>query len=155
MERFDNKGMIIIPNPVPKTAVTSKVLIIRELYCPSGHTMIAKRAVFNGYAGIILGVRLHENKGVVALSPILGDKTRISIDIDLPNDCIVMLFCPTCGNDLPRYATCSCGADLTALFLTREASYADCIGVCNRVGCINARFITSGELISETMLETL
>jgi len=155
MERFDKKGMILIPNPLPKTASTLKVLIVRELFCPSGHSMISERAVFNSYPGIILGVQLNDQKGLVALSPICGDKTRISIDIDLPPDMIVNLFCPTCGIDLPRYATCGCGADLTALFLTREASFSDCIGVCNRIGCINARFVTSGELISDTMMESL
>jgi hypothetical protein len=155
MERFDKKGMIVIPNPVQKSAGAVKVLIVRELFCPAGHSLISERAVFNGYPGILLGVGLNDRKGLVALSPICGDKARISLDIDLPEDCIVNLCCPTCGIDLPRYATCSCGADLTALFLTRDASFADCIGVCNRIGCINARFITSGELISETMLETL
>jgi hypothetical protein len=155
MERYDSKGMLIMPNPVRKAAQSAKVLIVHDLFCPSGHSIISDRAVFNGYPGIILGVRLNVKKGLVALSPICGDKTRISIDIDLPADHIVNLFCPTCGIDLPRYASCGCGAELTALFLTREASYADCIGVCNRIGCVNARFVTHGELISETMLEAL
>jgi hypothetical protein len=155
MERFDKKGMIIIPNPVLKATGTMKVLIVRKLFCQAGHSLISERAVFNGYPGILIGIALNESKGLVALSPIYGDKTRISLDIDLPEDRIGNLFCPTCGIDLPRYATCGCGADLTALFLTCDASFADCIGVCNRIGCINARFITSGELISETMLEAL
>ena len=155
MERFDKKGMFIIPNPIRKAIGAVKVLIVRELFCPAGHSLISGRAVFNGYPGILLGVGLNGNKGLVALSPICGDKTKISLDIDLPEDSIVNLFCPTCGINLPRYATCGCGADLTALFLTCNASFADCIGVCNRIGCINARFVTNGELISETMLETL
>jgi hypothetical protein len=155
MDRFDKKGMILIPNPVPKRTGTVKVLVVCEVFCPAGHSLISERAVFNGYPGILLGVGLDENKGLVALSPIYGDKTRISVDIDLPVDRIVSLFCPTCGIDLPRYATCGCGSDLTALFLTRYASFNDCIGVCNRIGCINARFVTNGELISEAMLETL
>ena len=155
MERFDKKGMILIPNPIPKKTGTVKVLVVCELFCPAGDSLISKRAIFNGYPGILLGVGLNGNKGLVALSPICGDKTRISVDIDLPDDRIVNLFCPRCGADLPRYATCGCGADLTALFLTRGASFNDCIGVCNRIGCINARFVTNGELISEALLETL
>lgn len=155
MERFDKKGMIIIPNPIRKAVSTQKVLIVRELFCPAGHSLIGKRAVFNGHPGILLGVGVNERKGLVALSPICGDKTRISLDIDLPEEQIVNLFCPTCGIDLPRYATCGCGADLTALFLTQKNSFSDCIGVCNRIGCINARFVTNDELISETMLEAL
>ena len=147
--------MIVIPNPVRRMTGTEKVLIVRELFCQAGHSLISKRAVFNGHPGILLGVGLDEGKGFVAISPVWGDKTRISIDIDLPVDHIVNLFCPTCGIDLPRYANCGCGADLTALFLTRYANYNDCIGVCNRIGCINSRFVTNGELISETMMETL
>ena len=152
MTWFDQKGMLLIPNPVKKVTGAAKVLMIRELFCPVGHSLISGRAVFNGYPGILLGAGYRENKGLVALSPIYGDKTRVSIDIDLPEQRIVNLFCPTCGIDLPRYATCSCEADLTALFLTRDASYADCIVVCNRIGCINAQVTTSGEIISETMI---
>jgi hypothetical protein len=54
MERFDKKGMIVIPNPVRKAAATMKVLIVRELFCQTGHSLISKRAVFNGYPGILI-----------------------------------------------------------------------------------------------------
>ena len=147
--------MIVIPNPVRRMTSTGKVLIVRELFCQAGHILISGRAVFNAHPGILLGVGLDESIGFVAISPVWGDKVRISIDIDLPADRIVKLFCPYCSIDLPRYANCSCGADLTALFLTRDANYNDCIGVCSRIGCINSRFVTNGELISETMMETL
>jgi hypothetical protein len=155
MDRFDKKGMIVIPNPVKKPTQKEKVLIVSELFCQNGHDLINDRAVFNGYKGILIGVELDNKRGFVALSPIYGDKTRISIDINLPDGRFVKLFCPVCGIDLPVYANCGCGGDLIALFLTGEANFMDCIGVCNRIGCINARFVTSGKLISETMLESL
>lgn len=155
MTWFDQRGMLLIPNPVRQVTGMAKVLMISELFCPAGHSLISPRAVFNGYPGILLGVGCNENKGLVALSPIYGDKTRVAVDIDLPEQSIVNLFCPTCGMDLPRYARCGCEADLRALFLTREASYADCIVVCNRIGCINAQVTASGKIISETMIEAL
>jgi hypothetical protein len=76
--RFDKKGMMLIPNPVRKAAGTVKVLIVSELFCLAGHSLISERAMFNGYPGILLGVGLNEGKGLVALSPICGEKTRIS-----------------------------------------------------------------------------
>lgn len=155
MNRFDAKGMIVVPNPVQGRSGTEKMLIVRELFCQAGHALISERALFNGYPGILLGIGLNDVRGLVALSPVWGDKTRVSVDIDLPVDRIVNLFCPTCGIELPRYATCGCGAELTALFLNLNASFNDCIGVCNRVGCMNSRFVTHGELVSETMLEQL
>ncbi|MDA8125125.1 MAG: hypothetical protein M0009_08070 [Deltaproteobacteria bacterium] len=155
MERFDQKGMILIPNPVARTAAAAKVLVIRELFCPAGHSLISRRALFNGSPGILVGVGFAGEKGLVALSPVYGDKTRIALDIDLPAKQIANLFCPTCGIDLPRYATCHCGADLAALFLDRRASFSDCIGICNRVDCVNAHFVAQGELISEAMLAAL
>jgi hypothetical protein len=155
MERFDHKGMMIIPNPVPKTSGTRNCLIAHELFCPNGHNLISSRAVFNSFPGILLGVGLEETKGLVALSPICGDKTRVALDVDLPEGRIATLFCPTCGTGLPVYANCACGADLVALFLTRETNFMDCIGVCNRIGCINARIVTSGDLVSDALLENL
>jgi len=130
---------MIIPNPIPKTSGAGNCLIARELFCPNGHNLISSRAVFNGFPGILLGVELEEKKGLVALSPICGDKTRVALDMDLSEDRIATLSCTTCGVALPVYATCACGADLVALFLTG----------------INARIVTSGDLVSDAMLETL
>lgn len=155
MERFDHKGMIIIPNPINKVAAKDNVLVVNELYCPNGHSLISNRTVFNGHQGILIGIGVDDRRGLVALSPVYGDKTRVSIDIDLPHGALAKLFCPVCRADLPVYANCSCGGELLALFLTGEANFMDCIGICNRIDCVNARIVSSGELISETMLDYL
>ncbi len=153
MERFDHKGMMIIPNPVNKVAAMDKVLVVNQLHCPNGHSLISDRTSFNGRPGILIGIGVENRRGLVALSPIYGDKTRVAIDIDLPHGALAKLFCPVCNADFPVYANCSCGGELLAVFLNRDASFKDCIGICNRIDCVNARIVSSGELISETMIE--
>jgi len=149
MKRFDKKGMLVIPNPLSgRVAAKGNVLMIREIYCPNGHSLVTNRAVFNGYPGVLLGVRHNDDEGFVALSPVFGDKARISLGIDLEEGQLLTLFCPDCEAELPVHSHCPCGGELIALFLTSEAEFSDCVGICNRVDCVNAELIDSGELIS-------
>jgi hypothetical protein len=149
MKRFDKKGMLVIPNPLSgRVAAKGNVLMIHELFCPNGHSLVTDRAVFNGYAGVLLGVRHGEDEGFVALSPIFGDKARISLGVDMDAGQLLELFCPDCEVKLPVHSHCPCGGELYALFLTPAAEFSDCVGICNRVGCVNAELVSSGELIS-------
>jgi len=154
MERFDEKGMLIIPNPVSQTTSAHTVVVVQRVFCPHGHSLINKRADFNGYPGIIIAATRNDEHGFIALSPIYGDKRRIALDIDLIDGKTYDLSCPECGAVLPRFGTCKCGADLISLFLTQEADNSNCTVICNRVGCPNAQIIASGEVISETLFET-
>jgi hypothetical protein len=147
--------MMIIPNPIkeePRKAET--ILIVNELYCPEGHNLVSGRAVFNGYPGILLKVRKEQTSGLVALSPIYGEKCRISIDIDLQSGEIYELYCPQCNVVLPAHSPCSCGANLVTLFLSPNKDFSDCIGICNRVDCTNSKIMESGKLISLSMVDT-
>jgi len=84
MERFDKKGMMIYPSPIRKIIrEKEKVLVIKECYCPRGHSLINPRAVFNGFEGIELKVRAGDREGRIVLSSIAGDKSRVAIGIDL------------------------------------------------------------------------
>lgn len=154
MKRFDEKGMMIIPNPIkdqPSQAAT--VLVIKELFCPEGHNVVSGRVVFNGHPGILLKVKKENESGYVALSPIYGEKNRISIDIDLKDGEVYDLLCPQCGTALPIHSPCSCGANMVALFLSSDKDFSDCIGICNRVNCPNAKILESGKLISLSMVD--
>ncbi len=153
MERFNERGMLIIPNPVHETAATEKILVVGRLFCPNGHSLISNRAVFNGYPGIMVRVRTGQKEGLVALSPIYGSKTRIAMDIDLVKGEIVDLYCPHCDVLLPVHSPCSCGADLIAFFPTRDVDFTDCVAICNRVDCINSRILINDEVISLSMLD--
>lgn len=154
MERFNTRGMLIIPNQLKRDLVEAeKLIVIGHLYCPAGHELISKRAVFNGYPGVLLKICGAECTGLVALSPIFGQKARITVDADIKSGEIVKFCCPHCGVALPAYAPCTCGAELIALFTTPEKTYSDCVGVCNRVDCVNAQMIVGDELVSLSMLE--
>ena len=156
MERFDKKGMIVIPNPIfHETANSEKLLAAVEAYCPNGHNMINGRAKFSGYSGIVIDVEQDGERGKVALSPIYGDKSRISLDIDLIDGKVLKLFCPVCGVALPPYSECTwCDkGKLIAFFLTPNADFSYCFGVCNMVGCPNAAVIKGGEMVYLHMLK--
>ncbi len=48
---------------------------------------------------------------------------------------------------LPVYAPCPCGARLITLFQSPRADYSNCIGICNRVGCVNAEVKREGVIV--------
>lgn len=150
--------MMIMPNPAKtKAKYTEKVIVFKELYCPNGHNLINRRADFNGAAGILIQARSTATikKGMLALSPIYGEKIRIALDVDLEKDELLSLACPVCQAELPTYGKCECNAELKALFLTKDMDFSNCIGICNRVDCKHARLINSGELVSLAAVDAL
>ncbi len=156
MKRFDKKGMMIYPSPIRKTIrEKDKVLVVRECYCPQGHNLINPRATFNGLAGIDLKVHRKKRSGRVVLSPMVGDKSRIALDVDLPSGEVVKITCPQCDTPLPIYADCQCGGELIALFTTPAQDYSHCVGICNRVDCFNGEVKSGEDLMSFSMLEAL
>jgi hypothetical protein len=155
MEHFDEKGMLILPNPAAGQGSTPapRVLVVTHCFCPNGHDLVSRRACFNNHPGILLRVRGRGGDGLVALSPVYGEKCRVSLDVELAEGEVLDLSCPTCGAALPAYAPCPCGAQLSTLFQTPRPDYSNCIGVCNRVGCVNAEVKREGELIVLSMLD--
>jgi len=155
MERFNKRGMLIIPNPImAKDAVHEKSLVVGQLYCPEGHDLINRRVVFNGYPGILIKVQRGSVTGMVGMSPICGDHARISIDIDLSSGEIMEFICPVCGTSLLRHSQCSCGADLIAFFTEPMVDFTNCIGICSRVDCKNSQILINDELVSLSMIDT-
>lgn len=153
MQRFDKKGMLIVPNPVdrPEPAVED-VIVVSELYCPDGHTLISNRATFNGYPGILVTAKQGDgSKGLLALSPIYGEKSRVALGLDLVPGERLELHCPHCSMVLPVHSACGCGANLVALFLGMDGEFTHCIGLCERVDCVNAKVISGGELITRAL----
>ncbi len=148
MKIFDHKGMMIIPNPDQEIASTKEVIVVKELFCPAGHTLINARASFNGHPGILVKVQAPAGRGLVALSPIYGEKVRVALDVDVRPGEIVALRCPTCDLELPVHSPCSCGGQIIAMFLTPQANFGDSIGVCNRIDCANATLMEAGHLLS-------
>jgi hypothetical protein len=156
-ERFDSKGMLIIPDPRRRHLEEApKVLMITHAYCPVGHDLISVRASFNGHPGLLIRVKKGTRKGTIALSPIYGEKVRVALDIDLESGELVKLHCPFCDAALPVHSPCpSCGGEMIALFSLPEADFANCVAVCNRVDCPNASLIQGGMLVARSMTEAL
>ena len=151
MRRFDRKGMLIWPTSDEikrgKNKNNSDTFIIENCYCPNGHNLISKRVQFNMFPGILLKVGNGSESGFVGLSPVIGDKSKITIDTDIKEGQITELLCPECDIKLPVYSSCICGAELISLFLNTAARFSDCIGICNRSGCKFSEVLSGDYLI--------
>ncbi len=152
MKRFDNKGMMIFPEETKPLNIPKKLMVVSECFCPNGHNLINSRAVFNNFKGILLKIVRENESGLVAISPIHNDKSKISLDIDLKEGEIYELRCPICDATLPIYSSCECGASLIGLFLDKNLNFADSIVVCNRIGCTNSDVRLSSQILEENNL---
>ncbi len=152
----DPQGMKRIVHPFQREAGGKReTLVVSECFCPNGHSLIYARANFSGYAGILLKVTGEKGTGHIVLSPIYGEKSRISLEIDLTEGEILIVHCPFCGTVFPRMAACPCGADLIILHTSSPPDEENCIGICNRVGCSHAEVRTKGDLILLSMMTDL
>lgn len=155
MKRFSKDGLMIIPVPEKKEAPAKNIVVIRECYCQNGHSLINNRIKFGEYNGILIAVEKGSAKGLVALSPVYGEKYRVSIDVNLEEGELLTLSCPECGARLQSYGPCSCGGDLVVMFTKPVPDFNYCIGICNRVGCTHAEIKNEGQLLTLTVYDSL
>ncbi len=127
-------------------SMTSESQLIRECFCPKGHNLVSDLAFFGGYPGITLRLKNERNDGLLVLSPIIGDKSRTFFDFEKVAGEIVQICCPTCSEPLPVYNVCTCGADLVAMFSNLNAEFSNCIGICQRIGCLHSEIISNRDL---------
>jgi len=149
MQRFDQKGMMVFPNPgkIKAAGKPENLLVIKQCFCPNGHDLVSDRAVFDNFNGIMLKVRRGQEEGHVALNPVYGLKHRISIGIKLEKNDLLEVLCPECGVAIPEFSSCSCGGKLVALFLESRADFTNSVLICNRVDCHNAQLRLQNELV--------
>lgn len=157
MKRFDSKGMLLIPNPIPKEKISKqkKVLLLKKCFCHNGHSLINKRAMFNGESGIVFKVKKGRKTGHVALSPVYGYKSRVALDVEMKKGDIWEIRCPKCDEKLPALHECECGGELIALFSDKNANFQDCIVICNKIDCFNAELRHGNEMITLSMIDKL
>ncbi len=154
MERFNRNGMMIFPDPDRQMyRQPEKVLIVTACTCHNGHSLLSRRVSFQGHPGILFHVSGKTGSGLVALSPVYGQKIRVSLELDLVTDELMVFSCPKCSEPLPVYGPCPCGGELIAFFTGDPGDYSSCLGICNRVGCIHAVVKSGGELVSLASLE--
>ncbi|HPT14347.1 MAG TPA: hypothetical protein PK796_06110 [Bacteroidales bacterium] len=155
MKRFDKGGLLIIPVPGKKEQGPEKIIVVKECYCQNGHSMISDRIRFGEYKGLMIAAEKGSAKGFVALSPVYGEKYRVSIDISLTEGELLSLGCPECGAKLLSYGPCSCGGELVVMFTRPVVDFNYCIGICNRVGCTHAEIKNEGQLMTLTLYNSL
>jgi len=151
MSRFTDKGMWrfpLLPRKKKPSEVPDEIMVVKKCFCPNGHNLVSPRVDFKGYSGIMMKVKKNKRYGYLALSPICGDKSKLTLDIDLTEGEILELLCPVCDVPLPVYAPCDCGGDMITLFADDKGNYCNCIGVCNRVGCSHAEIKNPDELFA-------
>ncbi|PLY00027.1 MAG: hypothetical protein C0623_08120 [Desulfuromonas sp.] len=124
----------------------SEPIILKQCLCADGHNLISGQATFSGHPGITLKLHNDRQEGLLSLSPIIGDKDRSFFGNDWMEGEIVKIGCPTCSEPLPVYNECFCGADLVAMFTTSKSDFANCIGICQRIGCTHAEIISNHDL---------
>jgi len=141
--------MMVFPNPIKKTGICKEksLILIKKCYCHNGHSLISDKAIFNGEKGITITVKKGKRKGLVALSPVYGYKTRVCLDAKLEPGEIWQICCPTCEEALPVFSSCSCEGDIVALFLDKNADFSNSILICNRIDCFNAQIKFNDEII--------
>ncbi|MDX9759137.1 MAG: hypothetical protein RBU27_08260 [Bacteroidota bacterium] len=156
MRIFDDNGMMVFPTPVMRELrECSKALVVKACYCPRGHNLINDKVVFGDFEGILLRMRKGHSEGLLALSPVYGDKSRITLGLRPERGDILTLLCPDCGVPLPVYDECMCGGDILALFTRPVPDFGNCVGICNRLGCHHAEIRNGDELLSYANIEHL
>jgi hypothetical protein len=123
-----------------------KNLVVEECYCPQGHSIISERAIFGGHRGLTLRLRSADQDGLLSISPIIGDRDRTFISFTGVVGEVVEICCPVCAEPFPVYNECSCGAHLVAMFTSSQTTFAQCIGICQRLGCLHSELLTERDL---------
>lgn len=146
---------MIFPNHLKSKKICGEeeLIVFTECYCPNGHNLITTNAQFSEFKGIYLKISKGQNKGFVALSPVHGCKTRVSVGIKLVKQKRYDLSCPECDEKLPTFSKCHCGGDIFTLFLNKNADFSSFLGACNRIGCENSYIQIGEKLITSARQE--
>ena len=120
--------------------------VVSSCFCPNGHSILTDRAIFQGYHGLTLKLKSKMSEGLLVISPVIGDRDRTFIDFEKRPGEIVEICCPTCSEPFPVYNVCPCGAHLVALFTSAKAHFSQCIGICQRLGCLHSELLSERDL---------
>jgi len=123
-----------------------KCQVITECYCQNGHSILTDVALFQGHRGLTLKLKNKASEGLLVISPVIGDRGRTFIDFEKQVGEIVDICCPTCSEPFPVYNVCPCGAHLVALFTSPKTRFSQCIGICQRLGCLHSELLSERDL---------
>ncbi len=113
----------------------ANITVIEDAYCPNGHKLITDDVLFCDFKAIHVRIRNKKYVSELFISPIVGDKSKMSFDTKLNRDLIYEFLCPECNTVLPVTSPCSCGGNLMTLYLDKSLKLSNSVTVCNRFGC--------------------
>lgn len=147
--RVEHVALVGDPSHEPTVVVTRAL-------CPMGHDLIsdANPTFGDGWHGIALHVRAGGRAGIVYLSPIHGDMTKLGFtDLEPGADCV--LSCPICGAEFPVVGGCSCEGHgrLYTIYLSPVLKPSSVVGVCSIWGCPRSRVMDNWEIVSEIVMQ--
>ena len=141
---FNRNGTLNFPDleeQVRHQAIAkSRKSVIKSAFCPNGHDLISSLKI-DGYNGIhFIYKELKDGREAqIVITAIVGDCTKVYLTGEpFEDNEIVSIFCPICGEELPKHDTCECGVYDYLFFLDKKLS-TDCAQTfCSRVGCNRA-----------------
>ena len=71
--------------------------VVKECYCPNGHSILTDKANFQGEPGLTLKLKSKMSEGLLVISPFIGDRDRTFIDFEKKVGEVVEICCPTCS----------------------------------------------------------
>lgn len=120
--------------------------VITECYCANGHSILSETELFQGHPGLTLKLKNKTSEGLLIISPVLGDRDRVFVDFEKKLGEVVEICCPVCSEPFPVYNVCPCDAHLVALFTSQKAHFSQCIGICQRLGCLHSELLSERDL---------
>ena len=112
--------------------------VLEEAYCPNGHNLVNEEVYFSGNQAICLKVRNKKNEGNLFLSPVMGEKCKVSYENWYKKGEVYEYSCPVCDVHLHSISPCSCGGDLVALYLDQNLKISASVTFCTRFGCFHS-----------------
>ena len=113
-------------------------LVVEELRCPSGHSLMDEDVRIHGEASIKIRVGLGGGEGLVYLDPFWGGHTKLFsfLPPSLPAGALAEASCPTCGAGLDIDEPCAepeCSSGKGFCFYL--PGMRNRIHICARLGC--------------------
>jgi len=143
---LDHQLATLASGGVRKQGASGVGSVVTECYCHNGHGLVSDLATFGGASGITVRLRSERQIGQLSLSPIVGDLSRSFFNFERHEGTIVEICCPICDEPLPIYDQCCCGAYLATIFKGPKRDFANCIGICQRIGCLHSKIISNESL---------
>ena len=145
-EMFKKNGTLKIPLveeihiPREKVDETEGGLVLREAYCPEGHSLICDKQI-SGHNAIhfIYKEREGRRQAEIAISAVVGERQKIYLSGgQFEKGEMVNVFCPTCKVELPILFDCECGAPIYFFYIDKRLDSYYGQSFCSRIGCVQA-----------------